>query len=128
MNRSRDGAARFAERRQREDEAPRLRASYPTLATLKLEVEERRGASSMPETKHVRHVIVERAPALFVIMCGDSSCRDGGHDVTHAVLRYLSSGSTDFEVEDQCSGTIGTAHCGRIVRVHALATYTKPAT
>lgn len=122
-SRFRDGAQRFQERRQRENEAPRLKAQVPNLKSMRLEIEEKRGATAIPESKHVRIVVVDVAPALFALTCGDSSCKDGGHDITHTVLRHLQSGATDFEVEDECSGSIGTAHCGRIMRVHATAVY-----
>jgi hypothetical protein len=122
-SRFRDGAQRFQERRARENEAPRLKTQVPNLKTLRLEIEEKRGATAIPESKHVRHVVVDVAPALFALTCGDSSCKEGGHDITHTVLRHLQGGATDFEVEDECSGSIGTAHCGRIMRVHATAVY-----
>ncbi len=124
-SRFRDGAQRFQERRQRENEAPRLKAQVPRLSKLRLEVEERRGSTALPESKHVRHVQVEHAPALFALTCGDSSCKDGGHDITHSMLRHLQNGATDFEIEDECSGSIGTAHCGRTMRVHATAVYSE---
>ena len=117
-----EAAERFAERRRREDEAPRLRARIPGLVGLRLEVEERRAISPAVESRHVRH-IVDSAPALFVLPCSDPVCKDGGHDVTSAVLRGLQSGAARFEVEDACMGDVGSAHCGRIVRVIAIATY-----
>lgn len=123
LPRFREAAARFAERRQREAEAPRLRAVVPRLVSLRLDVEERRGTSTVAETKHVRHVVVEHAPALFYLACGDSLCRDGGHDITNSVMRYLQSGATSFSLEDECLGSIGTAQCGRIVRVTGTAVY-----
>lgn len=121
--RFREGAGRFAERRQRERDAPRLKAEVPRLASLRLEVEERRGSTSLPESKHVRLVVVDHAPALFVLLCADSACRDGEHDLTSRVMRYLQSGATEFVVEDDCNGTIGSANCGRVVRVLGKATY-----
>jgi hypothetical protein len=122
-SRFREGSARFAERRQREREAPRLRAEVPELSSLRLEVEEQRSSTTVPESKHVRHVVVDHAPALFVLMCGDSSCRDGGHDITHMMLRHLQHGETEFEVEDPCSGSVGMGQCGRVMYVRARATY-----
>src|SRR5687767_10118781 len=84
-------AQRFAERLQRENEAPRLAALIPALETLQFTVEERRGTwpSATPEGSHVRHVVVATAPALFAITCHDPECRDGGHDVTTLVMRAL---------------------------------------
>jgi hypothetical protein len=119
----REAELRFNERRKREDEARRLIQQVPKLRSLKLEVEEQRGTSALAETKHVRVIVVERAPALFLLPCGDRDCRDGGHDVTDAVLRGLQSESQRFEVEDACIGNIRGAECGRIVRIVAKATY-----
>jgi hypothetical protein len=119
----REAEQRFNERRKREDEARRLSAQVPKLRTLKLEVEEQRGTSALAETRHVRVIIVERAPALFLLPCGDRDCRDGGHDVTDAVLRGLQSDSERFELEDVCIGNIRGAECGRVVRIVAKAGY-----
>jgi hypothetical protein len=38
-------------------------------------------------------------------------------------MRGLLSHETRFESEDTCSGSVGTAPCGRILRVIAIATY-----
>jgi hypothetical protein len=121
--RSREAQVRFSERRRREDEALRLKVEVPSLMSLKLEVEERRGSSTLSETKHVRVVVVDRAPALFFLPCGDRDCRDGGHDVTYDILRGLRAGSESFETEDTCAGNIRGVTCGRIVRVVIRATY-----
>jgi hypothetical protein len=119
--RNSEAAQRFAERRRREDEAQRLRERVPALATLRLEVEERRGTAADP--KYLRLIVVESAPALFELPCGDHACKDGGHDLTAAVLAYLASGSTRFEIEDACQGSIGTAYCGSVMRLIGTATY-----
>jgi hypothetical protein len=119
----REAELRFNERRKREDEARRLHAQVPALRTLKLEVEEQRGTSALAETKHVRVIVVERAPALFLLPCGDRDCRDGGHDVTDAMLRGLASSHERFEIEDTCIGNIRGAECGRTVRIVAKASY-----
>lgn len=118
-----EAAQRFAERRRREDEAPRLRDQVPHLATLRLELEDRRPASLAPESKHIRHVVVDNAPALFFVPCVDPSCRDGGHDVTYGILRALGARTPVFEGEDMCHGSIGTAECGHVLHYRALATY-----
>ena len=117
-----EAALRFAERRQREQEAPRLRQRVPSLATLRLEITDGRGATSA-DPKHVRIIVVDTAPALFALTCGDHGCRDGGHDVTSDVLRGLLAGATHFEVTDACFGAIGAAECGRTMRVEVSATY-----
>ena len=57
-----EAAQRYAERRQREDEAPRLKSVAPDLVSLSVEVEDGSGAGVAP-SRHVRHVVVESAPA-----------------------------------------------------------------
>jgi hypothetical protein len=116
-------ALRFAERRRREDEAPRLRDQVPDLVSLELQIEETAGLSG---TKHVRHVLVDRAPALFLVPCGDSRCADGEHDLTYTVMGALRAHRTSFEGTDACSGTLGTlafANCGRVLRFNGVAVY-----
>ena len=120
MRRITEAGQRYAERRRREDEAPRLLERVPQLASLKLEIEERHGSTCASVPKHVRHIVVDNAPALFVIPCGDASCRDGGHDVTSALLRHLAAGEPHFEVDDDCNGSVGSAQCGS--RMHLVAT------
>jgi hypothetical protein len=122
-SRSREAAQRFADRRKREDDAPRLTQEIPSLATLRLAVEERRATVTAAESKHLRHVIVDRAPALFVIPCGDPSCEGGGYDLTTPIMRELRGHRTAFEVDDECFGNVGTTRCGRIVHAVGTATY-----
>jgi hypothetical protein len=121
--RSREAHQRFAERRKREDEARRIRDEVPSLKALKLEVEEHRREATIAETKHVRHIIVDRAPALFELPCNDPACRDGGHDMTDAVVAKLRARATDFVLEDVCMGDVRGAACGRVIRLIATATY-----
>ena len=121
--RSREAHLRFAERRRREDEARRLHDEVPDLRTLKLEVEEHRREATIAETRHVRHIIVDRAPALFELPCNDPACRDGGHDLTDAMTQRLRAQSTDFVLEDVCMGDVRGAPCGRVIRVLVTATY-----
>jgi hypothetical protein len=122
-SRSREAAARFAERRKREDEARRLAAEVPELATLRLAIEERRAQITTPESKHTRLVVVDRAPALFEIPCGDPACDGGGYDLTERILRELRLRVPEFVVEDPCYGTVGSGRCGRVVRAVVTATY-----
>jgi len=112
-----------AERRQREDRAPRLLAEVPFVASLRLEIEERRQNAAVPETVHVRHVSVAHAPAMFELPCLDTTCSGGGHDVTVAILRSLRSRMAKFEGEHACNGTTRTAPCTRVLRYVATATY-----
>ena len=118
-----EASQRFAERRKREDEAPRLTAEVPRLQNLALEIEERSEGGPVTEPTHVRRVVVQHAPALFVLPCGDARCRDGGHDVTYAVMRALRAGETRFEGQDVCAGSVGTGQCSRVLHFVAIATY-----
>jgi hypothetical protein len=122
-SRNSEASQRFAERRQREDAAPRLRDCVPALATLRLEVEDRRGVANAGDPKHVRLIVVDSAPALFILPCGDRACRDGGHDVTDAVMRSLQSRTARFEIDDPCHGSIGTASCNATMHIVVSATY-----
>jgi hypothetical protein len=117
-----EAAQRYADRLQREQDAPRLRDRVPALVTLRFEITDGRNALCA-DSKHTRIIVVDTAPALFSLMCGDPSCRGGGHDVTNAVLAGLRSGETRFEVADLCYGSVGTAECGRNMRVEITASY-----
>ncbi|MCL2723490.1 MAG: hypothetical protein FWD69_03545 [Polyangiaceae bacterium] len=124
MNRrNRDAANRFAERRRREDEAPRLHTEVPPLETLKLELEERRSGVASAEVSHIRRVVVATAPALFEVPCSNPSCHDGGHDLTSPVMSALRARSPRFEGEDTCYGQVGNASCERVLKYVATATY-----
>lgn len=125
LNHRRNGEAaqRFADRRRREDDAPRLHTEIPKLASLRLEIEERRSGGVVAEASHIRRVVVENAPALFMLTCGDPACREGGHDITHALLRGLQGGLPRVEGEDVCTGRVGTADCARVMHWVGLATY-----
>ena len=118
-----EAAERFAERRRREEEAPRLTTEIPTLESLRLEVQERRSGGTVVESTHVRRVVVERAPALFVLPCHDTSCKDGGHDITHEIMRSLRQRQLNFAGEHPCNGQVGSAECRRVLVYTGLATY-----
>ena len=124
MNRrNRDAANRFAERRRREDEAPRLSTEAPKLDTLRLDLEERRPGVVSAEVSHIRRVVVAHAPAMFEVPCSDPSCQDGGHDLTNGIMRALRNGDEKFEGEDTCLGQVGNASCERVLRYVGTATY-----
>ena len=127
MNRrDRIGAAqRMAERQERERAAPRLKEEIPTLVTLRLEIAERRpdGTDSMI---HTRHIVVERAPALFQVPCGEKDCADGGHDLTREIMYGLRRKSTEFTGKDVCYGRRHANDCKREMTFTAIATYTEP--
>jgi hypothetical protein len=116
-------AARAAERRERENSAPRLSTEVPNLTTLRLEVEERSATSSALQPKYTRFIMVSSAPALFLLPCGDTHCIDGGHDVTGTIMNALRGGKTRFEGEDECRGSIGTSYCARVLHFQGAAEY-----
>lgn len=123
---NREAAKRTAERRQREAEAPRLAATIPALEELRIEVLERSSSISRPEHTHVRHIVVPVAPALFVLPCHDTQCKDGGHDLTAEILAALRGQKVRFGGEDVCSGVVGSAGCSRVLGYAAVATYRAP--
>ncbi len=118
-----DAAERYAERRRREEEAPRLLAVVPTLESLRLEISEHRAGGTLSEAAHVRRIVVERAPALFVLPCHDAACKGGGHDITHEVMRALREKSEHFTGESPCNGSVGSSECRRVLAYVATATY-----
>ena len=113
----------MAERRKRENEAPRLAARAPTLEKLRLEVHVRSSNIARPEHTHIRHVVVPSAPALFFVPCHDAQCKDGGHDLTAAVMAALQSKKERFEGEDACHGVVGSSSCSRVLDYVGVATY-----
>jgi hypothetical protein len=113
-------AQRFAERRRREDDAPRLHEVVPDLVSLKLEIEDRSGVGG---TTHTRRVVVAQAPALFLVPCGDPRCSDGEHDLTTSVMRSLRQHETAFKGQDECRGSVGPSACSRVLHFDAVAEY-----
>ena len=118
-----DSAQRYAERRRREDESPRLSAEVPRLRGLALEIEEKTQGGPVSEPAHVRRFVVQHAPALFLLPCGDPRCRDGGHDITHAVMRALRASEARFDGQDVCYGNVGSGQCSRVLHFVGAATY-----
>ena len=125
--RNNEAADRMRERRRAEDAAPRLAEQVPSLRTLRLSLSFRRGEARIGDASYVRVVVVPTAPALFAIACSDSSCRDGGHQITNAMLKALRSGLTEFTGEEPCRGSIGAtgSPCGCTLTYEAQATYEK---
>jgi hypothetical protein len=121
--RDREAAERAAERRRVEDAAPRLAALVPQIESLRLEVQESRASIANPEATHIRRVQVAHAPAMFIVPCHDSHCKEGGHDVTREVMIALRSRQARFEGEDACQGSVGSGHCERVLRYVGVATY-----
>lgn len=115
--------ARVAERLQREHDAPRLATEVPRLERLELALEERRDGVTLGESRHVRRIVVERAPALFEFPCSDKACAGGGHDMTYEVMRVLRANLQRVDFEDACGGTVGSAQCSRVLRCVGIASY-----
>jgi|HubBroStandDraft_1064217.scaffolds.fasta_scaffold520113_2 hypothetical protein len=122
MNHRRNSLAaqRFTDRRQREGDAPKLSAQVPGLSSLKLEVEEQFGAGAI---RHTRRIVVDNAPALFLVPCGDPRCVNGEHDLTTQVMSALRAGQTSFKGQDECTGTLGSSVCLRVLRFGGNAEY-----
>lgn len=120
-----EAARRSAERRQREDEAPRLLAKVPLLESLTLEVQEHRAGAPLGESKYTRRIVVANAPAIIELPCLESTCEGGGYDVTSTVLAELRVGATRFEGHDICRGHTKTSDCRREVHYVGVATYRK---
>ena len=116
-------AQRFAERRQREDSAPRLSAEVPGLLSLSLAIEENSDETTVSRPRHLRRVVVDRAPALFLVPCGDPRCTDGGHDVTSSIMGALLKRQSTFRGEDKCNGYLAASPCTRVLRYEATAEY-----
>jgi hypothetical protein len=113
-------ALRQAERRRREDEAPKLCQQVPGLASLEIVLEERSGAGG---TKHIRRIVVDRAPAMFLVPCGDPRCTGGEHDLTSDVMRALRASQTSFRGSDDCAGSLGSGSCLRVLHFDGTARY-----
>src|SRR5262245_43917193 len=120
-----DAMLRAADRRQREDEAPRLKHEVSRLTELYLEIEEQIAGSSTVITRYVRRIVMESAPARFEIQCGEGKCNDGGHDLTAPIMRALSSAATEFRGEDACHGHLGSGAgaCSRVLHYVGHAKY-----
>ena len=116
-------AQRQAERRQLENDAPRLAIEAPELLTLRLEIEEHSQIAAVGPN-YLRLISVAHAPALFLLPCGDNSCADGGHDITHEIMRSIKARQTSFKGDDACRGSLGqSGSCTRILHYVATATY-----
>jgi len=111
-----DAKQRSAERRLRQDEAPRLIGEVGNLTSLQIDVTN--GAS-----QYLWRIVVERAPALFEIACAEPACTNGGHDITRSVMHALRESSARFEGEGVCRGDIPQGNCGRVLTYVAKATY-----
>jgi hypothetical protein len=120
LRRNNPATLRFVERRRRENEAPKLHGQVPGLTSLDITIEERAGGGG---TKHIRRFVIDSAPALFLVPCGDPRCTEGDHDLTWAVMRALRAHQTSFHGSDGCTGAIGSSSCLRVVYYDGTAEY-----
>ena len=111
----------MAERRRREDDAPRLLVEVPRLSSLRLDIYEGNPGDARAVTAHIRRIVVERAPALFVARCcSETSSRQGGvHDFTRDVMTALQQGRAHFEGDVACN------RCTCVLRYFASAFYSQ---
>ena len=116
-SRRKELAQHVADRRRREDEAPRLLAEVPALARLSLTVEERAENGFSLGSGHIRRIVVETAAARFEVPCSAGSCDGGVHNLTSGVMRELHRASTLFE------GDTGCDRCGCVLHHVAKAEY-----
>ena len=125
FRRTSEAADRMRRRQEAEDGAPRLAAAIPSLRTLRLALRFRRGETRADDSSHIKIVVVASAPALFFIPCSDKQCRDGGHDISNAIMAGLREGRTTIKGEDACDGTLGSAQsrCTCHLTYEATATY-----
>jgi hypothetical protein len=124
MNRRRqsEAARRFQERKRSEDAAARLNDEIPRLEALRLELDEYGHEGKYLLASHTRHIVVARAPALFVIPCTDSDC-DGSYDLTRELLRDLRASEDHAQGEDECFGLRNKSTCHHRLRYRAFASY-----
>jgi hypothetical protein len=120
-----EAAERMKKRKAAEDDAPRLVERVPSLKSLRLSYAYRRADMPIGDSAHTRVVVVERAPALFVVPCADKDCKDGGHDITSLVMDALRQKKEKFEGTDPCHGALGSAgtRCSGVLTFEGAATY-----
>lgn len=126
MRRSSDAYRRSLDRRKRQDEAQRLRDVVPELEHLEFDIRERRVGMPGHEVHHKRFVVVDRAPALFEFPCSDRACEDGGHELTHVIIRHLRRNEETFEVTHICQGHARDGACNYELSFVAHAKYGEP--
>lgn len=123
MRRNAEVMMRAELRRQRADDARRLREVVPELESLQFVIHETRQGQPGQEVTHKRYIVVDRAPALFDIPCSDRKCSEGGHDVTALVMRHLCGHDRQFEGRHVCGGYLKEGDCAYELRFVASAKY-----
>lgn len=119
-NKPTNAALAATTRRQREDDAPRLAAVVPDLTALAIKVDEK---SIISAPRYVRRIVVDRAPAVFLIPCSDPNCGEGGHDISSEVMAALRGKKHRFNGSHLCTGWVGSKHCERTIWFEVEAEY-----
>jgi hypothetical protein len=122
MRRISEAAKRAAERREKENAAKRLHDLVPELAEMTINIDERRFGHDESEVRHIRHIVVDNAPAIFDLPCCDRQC-DGHHDITGKILRGLKAHKTHIEGSDRCLGHSRDGDCALELRYTVQASY-----
>lgn len=127
MNRRKEKELELKERRvqraEREDAAGKLVERVPDLTSVSISIHETRAGGCTSDTHYIRRVVLEHAPALFLVACSDPRCEDGGYDVTQEILFALASHQARFEGNQPCRGRCGPIDCARVLRYVTTATY-----
>ena len=122
MRRPSAGSQTAAERRERENSAKRLQDVVPQLAGLKFYIQEGQNGDAEAYVTHTRHIVVDRAPAVFEVGCSDRKC-NGNHDLTRLVLNALKAQQPTFEGSDPCGGENKLGACALELTFRAVADY-----
>jgi hypothetical protein len=114
-------AQRIADRRQRENDAPRLHDVVPRLSALQIAFSDGE-AGAIAGVAHLRRVVIERAPALFSQRCANPSCK-GEHEITSELMAGLRRGEERIVGEDPCLAPVGSSSCHWVLSYVATANY-----
>jgi hypothetical protein len=91
---------------------------------MRLELSESRG-EGLTQFSHIKRIALQHAPSVFMVACGEPRCRHGSYDLTHSILPALRRGESRVEATDTCTGEVGSATCGRVLRCIAVAEYAR---
>lgn len=111
-----------ADRRRREDAAPRLRDQVERLRSLRITFEDLRSEGRVAASSYARPIVVATAPAYFDVRCMEPRCT-GRHDLTARVLNGLRKSEVSFSGVSECDGMVGDMPCGRTLAYACEAVY-----
>lgn len=90
--------------------APLLRAAFPTLEHLRIELRFQGSGASVPTPQ--THILHPPARAFFEYRCPYSDC-DGRFDLERAVRSAITEGTHRAEGQLECQGSRGQDHASR---------------